>query len=466
MISDDLAYAGLVRQAALVRAGEVSSAELTAGLLERIQALDPGLGAFRAVLAERALDEAAARDRATGDRGPLHGVPVAVKDENDVAGEVTTYGGSAQVSPATADSEVVRRLRAAGAVVIGKTRMSEFGQWPYTESVTYGITRNPWDPARSPGGSSGGSAVAVATGMTAAAVSGDGGGSIRIPAAWCGLYGLKPQRGRVSAAPYDALWGTLGTIGPLTRSVADTAMFYDAVRGTVASDRWRATEPAASYVSALEQPVRRLRIGVTARTTTPGVRVDPQQRRALDETVSLLVDAGHEVEELAGRLPDPTTAFVPQFFGAVRDEAARVERPERLERRTRQTLALARAYPPAVVRWAERRGEALTARVDGLFERYDLLLTPTVPMLPPYAGVLDGLGSVRAALRSTPAIAFTAIWNVAGNPAAAIPAGFTDDGLPLSVQLIGPRNGEPLILQTSAHLESARPWSPHRPPIT
>jgi amidase len=458
-----MAYAGLVRQAALVRAGELSSAELTAGLLERIQALDPGLGAFRTVLAERALAEAAARDGQTGDRGPLHGVPVAVKDENDVAGEVTTYGGSAQVTPASADSEVVRRLRAAGAVIIGKTRMSEFGQWPFTESVTYGITRNPWDPARTPGGSSGGSAVVVATGMTAAAVSGDGGGSIRIPAAWCGLYGLKPQRGRVSAAPYDALWGTLGTIGPLTRSVADTALFYDVVRGTVSSDRWRADEPAASYLSVLDQPVRRLRIGVTARTTTPGVRVDPEQRRVLDETAALLSEAGHDVAELPGRLPDPTAAFVPQFFGSVRDEAARVEHPSRLERRTRQTLALARAYPPALVRWAERRGEALAARVDALFERYDLLLTPTVPMLPPNAGVLDGLGSVRAGLRSTPAIAFTAIWNVAGNPAAALPAGFTSDGLPLSVQLIGPRNGETTILQLSAYLESVRPWADNRP---
>jgi amidase len=465
VISEELAYAGLVRQAELVRSGEVSSVELTAGLLERIQALDPALGAFRAVLAERALDEAAARDRQVADRGPLHGVPVAVKDENDVAGEVTTYGGSAQRTPATQDAEVVRRLRAAGAVVLGKTRMSEFGQWPYTESVAFGITRNPWDTDRSPGGSSGGSAVAVATGMVAAAVSGDGGGSIRIPAAWCGLYGLKPQRGRVSAAPYDALWGTLGTIGPLTRSVADAALFYDVVRGTVPADRWHAAEPPASYAEALREPAGRLQIGVTARSTTPGITPGTAQRRALDETAELLAQAGHHVEELPGRLPDPTAAFVPQFYGSVRDEATRVERPDRLERRTRQTLLLARAYPPAVVRWAERRGEALSARVDELFERYDLLLTPTVPGPPPRTGVLDGLGSLRAALRSTPAIAYTAIWNVAGNPAAAVPAGLSADGLPLSVQLVGPRDGEPVVLRVSAQLESARPWAELRPPL-
>ena len=360
---------------------------------------------------------------------------------------------------------MVRRLRAAGAVVLGKTRMSEFGQWPYTESVAFGITRNPWDTDRSPGGSSGGSAVAVATGMVAAAVSGDGGGSIRIPAAWCGLYGLKPQRGRVSAAPYDALWGTLGTIGPLTRSVADAALFYDVVRGTVPADRWHATEPPASYAEALREPSGRLRIGVTARSTTPGITPDTAQRRALDETAELLSQAGHHVEELPGRLPDPTAAFVPQFYGSVRDEATRVERPDRLERRTRQTLLLARAYPPAVVRWAERRGEALSARVDELFQRYDLLLTPTVPGPPPRTGVLDGLGSLRAALRSTPAIAYTAIWNVAGNPAAAVPAGLSADGLPLSVQLVGPRDGEPDVLRVSAQLESARPWAGLRPPL-
>ena len=465
MISDAVAYAGVIGQAELVRSGELSSVQLTTGLLDRIARLDPGLGAFRLVMAEKALAEAAERDEAAAaDRGPLHGVPVAIKDEIDVAGEVTTYGGSAQRTPAAADAEVVRRLRVAGAVVIGRTRMPEFGQWPFTESVAFGITRNPWDPARTPGGSSGGSAVAVATGMVALGMGGDGGGSIRIPAARCGLFGLKPQRGRVSSAPYDALWGALGTCGPLTRSVADSALVYDVIRGTVAADRWHAPDPATSYTEALRAPLGSLRIGVTTRSTAPGVRLDPRQRTAFEETVALLADLGHHVEELDRRLPDPTVAFLPQYYGAVRDEARLVEAPERLERRTRHTVALSRAFPPPAVRWAERRGEALAARVGELFGRYDVLLTPVVPALPPATGVLDGMGSVRATmLRSRPAVTYTAIWNVAGNPAAAVPAGFTADGLPLSVQLVGPANGEALVLQVAAQLETARPWADRRP---
>lgn len=196
----ELMFQGVAHQAELVRTGKTTSRALVEAALRRIGRTDPVLGAFRVVLAEQALAEADARD-ATAPTGPLHGVPVAVKDELDVAGQVTTFGGSANRTPVAADSEAVRRLRAAGAVVIGKTTMPEFGQWPFTESAAHGHTRNPWDTTRTPGGSSGGSAAAVAAGLIGAALGGDGGGSIRIPAACCGLFGLKPQRGRVSTAP-------------------------------------------------------------------------------------------------------------------------------------------------------------------------------------------------------------------------------------------------------------------------
>lgn len=460
-MADEILYAGLLEQARLVRSGELSSVELTTLVLDRIRAVDPGLGAFRVVSAG-ALDEAAARDAQRDDRGPLHGVPIAIKDENDVAGEVTTYGGSAQSAAAREDSEAVRRLRQAGAVIVGKTRMPEFGQWPYTESVAFGISRNPWDRTRTPGGSSGGSAIAVATGMVAAALGGDGGGSIRIPAAWCGLFGLKPQRGRVSAAPYDALWGTLGTMGPLTRSVADSALFYDVVSGTVDADRWGAAPPPIPYAELLATPLRPLRIGIIRKAGVPGIPVDRSQSSALSETAALLSDLGHDVSEAARRLPNHGPAFMPQYFDAVRDEATHVDHPERLERRTRQNLRVAHAFPAATVRWAARRGDRLAAKADGLFARYDLLLTPTVPTLPPPTGILDGIGWARALWRSTPAVAFTGLWNVTGHPAAAVPAGFSGN-LPLSVQLIGPQDGEGLILQLAAQLEQARPWADRRP---
>ncbi len=210
----DLSVAELARR---TTEKEVSAVEVVEACLARIAERDPALNAFSVVLADQARAEAAERDRtlAAGEApGPLHGVPIAIKEEIDVAGCVTTFGGRANTTPVAADGEVVRRLRAAGAVVIGKTRMPEFGQWPFTESVDGGYTRNPWKPGHTPGGSSGGTAVAVAAGMVPVGIGGDGGGSIRIPSACCGLFGLKPQRGRVTTAPMEHLWWSLGTVGP------------------------------------------------------------------------------------------------------------------------------------------------------------------------------------------------------------------------------------------------------------
>ena len=263
-----------VETARVVAAGEVSAREVVDASLARIASLDPGLNAFSVVLAERARAEADERDaaRAAGEpAGPLHGVPVAIKEEVDVAGCVTTFGGEANSTPVAEDAEVVRRLRAAGAVVVGKTTMPEFGAFPYTESSSRGITRNPWDPTRTPGGSSGGSAVAVSTGMVPVAIGGDGGGSIRIPSACCGLFGLKPQRGRVSTAPHPHLWWALGTAGPLTRTVRDSALVYDVIRGNVEGDLYRAGDTGL-FLEAVRRDPGRLRIGwsVTA----------PRRRRA------------------------------------------------------------------------------------------------------------------------------------------------------------------------------------------
>jgi amidase len=467
-MDDEVFFAGVTGQAALVREGQVSGRELTAACLDRIDALNHRLNAFTNVMREQALAEAAERDDALArgeEPGPLHGVPVAIKEELDVEGQVTTFGGRANVTPASRDAEVVRRLREAGAVVVGKTAMPEFGQWPFTESAVHGLTRNPWDLTRSTGGSSGGTAAAVASGMVPVGMGGDGGGSIRIPSAVCGLFGLKPQRGRVSSDPHEHLWWALGTAGPLTRSVVDSAIVYDVIRGALPADRFGAEGLATSFVEAARAPFVPLRIAWSTKPVTIGVKPDPEHVHAVRATAELLASLGHHVEEVDPGYPDPTAAFVPQFFGGLAVEAAEVEHPERLERRTRETLRLGSWVRPRVVEWAIRQGEKVAAKANRVFATYDLLLTPVIAPRPPRVGVLDGAGALRAALRSQPMIAYTALWNVTGNPAASVPAGFGSDGLPLAVQLVGRLNDEATILTVAAQLEQARPWADVRPAI-
>ena len=445
---------------AAIRAGTTTARAVTEASLARITEADGELNAFSVVLRERALAEADARDaaRATGEEpGPLHGVPVAIKEELDVAGCVTTFGGRGNSTPVAADAEVVRRLRAAGAVVVGKTRMPEFGAWPYTESAAYGATRNPWDTTRTPGGSSGGTAVAVASGMVPVGMGGDGGGSIRIPSAMCGLFGLKPQRGRVTTAPHPHLWWSLGVVGPLTRTVLDSAIVHDVIDGSLDGDRWRAGE-VGSLVAAARREPGRLRIGWSTKPVTLGVRPEPSHVSAVEDAARLLAELGHDVVEVDPRYPDPTLAFVPQFFAGIRTEADDVEHYGRLERRTRTTYRLGGWVGDGVVEKALAATERVSAKANRVFDQVDVLLTPTTAHRPPEVGVLDGVGPVGAALRSMPAIAYAAIWNVAGNPAAAVPRGLADDGLPLSVQLVGPTDGEEVLVSLAAQLEAADPW--------
>ncbi|MGQ4599385.1 amidase [Nocardia sp. R6R-6] len=455
----DVVASGVLQQRELLAQGVVSARQLVEATLDGIEAA-ADIGAFTRVLRVEARAEAAERDRerAAGDPvGPLHGVPIAVKDEFHVAGVVTTFGSRANTTPAAADAEMVRRLRAAGAIIIGKTTMPEFGQWPFTESSTFGMTHNPWDRTRSTGGSSGGSAAAVAAGLVPAAIGGDGGGSIRIPSACCGLFGLKPQRGRVSIAPNEHLWWALGAAGPLTRDVLDSAIIYDVIRGSTPTDRFRAPDPAISFEAAARTPARPLRIGYSMKSPTPLGRLDPLHVRAVLDTAKLLAELGHAVLEIDPDYPDTTFAFFPQFYGGVRAELPRLDHPELLERRTKQTVALGAWARRPVIEWAIRRGEVVTRKVDRIFTECDLLLTPTIAIRPPRLGVLDGANTVRAQLASIPMVAYTALWNVAGNPAAAVPVGVGEDGLPLSVQLVGPTNGETAILPVAAQLEQARP---------
>ena len=459
----DLSYAGVAGQAAAIAAGEVTSESLTRAALDRINLLQPKLNAFAEVLTDASLAEAAQRDKAPKrGRGLLHGVPVGIKEELDVAGTITTFGGAANESPAKADGEVVRRLRDAGAVIIGKTCMPEFGQWPFTESETTGITRNPWDTARTPGGSSGGTAVAVAAGLVAAAIGGDGGGSIRIPSSCCGLYGLKPSRGRVPAAPMQHLWWSLGTVGPLTRSVLDSATVYDVISGSMPSDLFQAPPPD-SFVEAARREPGRLRIGWSTRPVARGVRPHEEVVAAVHDTAKTLTELGHDVREIEPHYPDPTVPFSTLFLAGVKDEAAMVERPDLLEPRTKQALALARFITDSRTRKAMRAGERVAEKANRIFDDVDVLLTPTIAHLPQRTPVLGRGGAPAAMLRSVPMVAYTGLWNLTGNPAASCPVVISRGGLPIGIQLVGRLYDETTLVSLSAQLETAIGWTARRP---
>jgi amidase len=460
MDATDLAFAGIARQAELVRAGEVTPRELVELYVERIERIDPQLNTVHTLYAERALleaDQAAGRLGAGGaEERPLLGVPILVKDNIDIGGEVTAHGTGANDRPAPADAEVVRRLRAAGAIVLGKTHLPELAQWPFTESATWGVTRNPWDFVRSPGGSSGGSGAAVAAGLAGAAVATDGAGSIRIPAACCGLFGLKPQRGRVPTAPDDDPWQGLSTVGCLTRSVRDTALYLDVV-----ADR---SDGEPSFAEAAVHEPGRLRIACSTKNYlfAPLAR---EPREAYETTIELLRSLGHEVEPCDPPYADVIAEIAPRYLRGIADDAARLPHPERLERRTRAMARMGRLLPDAVVQRARTRERTTTERLGQVFAGHDVLLTPALAALPLPVGRYEGRGApwtFNGVTRFTP---YTPPWNHTGQPAASVPTGFTPDGVPLAVQLVGRPGDEATLLSLAAQLEAARPWADRRPAI-
>src|SRR4051794_26182288 len=298
-MSDDLAFVGAAKQAEMVRAGEVSPTELVQLCLDRIARLDPQLNSFRKVFAEKALleaEQAEARLKA-GDERPLLGVPIAIKDEVDVAGEINTHGTDAFTEPAREDSEMVRRLREAGAIVIGLTLLPELAICGFTESATYGVTRNPWDPQRSPAGSSGGSAAAVAAGLVPIASAGDGGGSIRLPAASCGLFGIKPSRGRASLAPLTEGWRGMAVLGSVSRNVRDSALWLDIISGG-SSEAEAPLPPERPYVESAQTPPGKLRVAYSTlapRAIAPPT-VSEEAKQAVADAAGFLSSLGHQVE--------------------------------------------------------------------------------------------------------------------------------------------------------------------------
>lgn len=448
-------YVGLtaLELAGLVQAGKARPSDIVAEHLRQIEAAEPEIHAFLSVRGEKATDEARKLDGSKDLKDlPLAGVPVGIKDSVDVEGEPTRLGSLATADrPAAADDELVTRLKRAGCIVMGKTRQPELAYIHATES-NFGVTRNPWNLDRSPGGSSGGSSAAVASAELPIAQASDGGGSIRIPAAYCGLFGIKPGPGVVPIpGGMPRHWYGLSQWGPLATTVADAALTMDVLAGTT---RFRDPRP----------PPGPLRIAVSTRTPTPLARAEAELRQVVDDTADALRGAGHQVT-----IADPpygqrlALAYLHRFAAGLAEEVEQHHmRFDRLEPRTQRLVRLGRYFLKHRPVPADGL-EPVVERFTAWFSEYDVLVTPTTARaFAPAAGWLD-INWVKFLDMGAKQAPMTQAWNLAGFPAASIPGGLTADGFPLGVQVVAPRGGEELVLSVCAQLEQLQPWPRHAP---
>jgi amidase len=474
----DLMFRPATELAEMVRAGEVSARELVQVSLDRIEELNPRLNAFVDVDGERAL--AAAAQIEPGDERPFAGVPTAVKNNRPVAGLRTTIGcAPLERNISRHDSNVARRLKEAGFVIVGTTTLPEYGILPVTEARLFGPTRNPWDLERTPGGSSGGSAAAVASGMVPVAHGNDGGGSIRIPAACCGLVGLKPARGRISVAP-ERGEAPLDVDGMLTRTVADSAALLDVLAGYEPGDvAWAPppSEPFASAATRAASPPTRLRIAVTTTPPLADATIDPICVRAAQDAAGLLCSLGHEVEEVE---PPWQIEGLSQLFGGVFSihiatnilyseiVAARELVAEDMEPMSWAIYQMTKQIDSIQGLGMEIQLQAITRRLVQYLAPYDVLLTPALGERPLPLGTLDTAAPdpMSTFTRSAYFTPFTAIFNASGQPAIALPLYRGEDGLPLAVQLVGRPADEATLLSLARQLEIAAPWAQRRPPVS
>ncbi|MEU1338193.1 amidase [Streptomyces sp. NPDC005827] len=458
--------AGLAESVRALAAGEVTSRQLVEACLARIEATQDSLNAFRIVRTSAALAEADAADRelADGVRRPLLGVPVAVKDDMDVAGEPTAFGCRGDFPPVAEDGEAVRRLRAAGAVIIGKTNTCELGQWPFTEGPAFGDTRNPWQLQYTPGGSSGGSAAAVAAGLVPAALGSDGAGSVRIPASWTHLVGIKPQRGRISTWPRGESFQGITVNGTLARTVADAALLLDAASGNHPQDPHQ--PPRLTLADAVGRDPGRLRIALSLKPpfTALPARLQPDVRARVVELAEKLAALGHTVEEADPPYGQIGLSFMPRATVGIAERVREAPHPRLLDKRTLEAARLGRLLGGVPLRAARRAEAGLRRRIGGFFTSYDVVLAPTTAAPPPRIGALLGLGQFATDRAMIAACPYAWPWNVLGWPGVNVPAGFVGDGLPVGAQLLGPADSEPLLVSVAAQLEAALRWHEHWPP--
>jgi len=463
---EELAFASAARQAELVREKQVSPVELVETYLGRIERLDPALNCFVLVAGERALEQARAAEEAVmrgGSLPPFHGVPVSIKDILSTARVRSTRGSRAFVDeiPASDDNDVAR-LGAAGFVMLGKTNTPELAIYPWTEPELFGPTRNPWNTELTPGGSTGGGGAALAAGLCPVSEGTDGGGSIRCPASCCGVFGIKPSRGRVSCAPrFGELIGGFMTLGPLTRTVQDAAGVLDALSGYVAGDPYWASSPERPFVREVGQDPGRLRVGLVTRSALGEVHADCVA--ATEDAAALLEELGHSVSPTELELTEGLVRdFQTIWFASL--AATQVPDWSKTESKTQEQADLGRGIPAPDYLQALAALRSFSRRVVSMWEDYDLLLTPTLAQPLFKIGTPKSFPAAEMLEKRFEFSPFTPVFNITGQPAASLPLWWNSDEVPIGVQLVGPPAGEAVLFRVSSQLEEARPWQQRRPP--
>jgi amidase len=463
MNSTDLAFTPALELAELIRRREVSPLELVEIYLERIQRLNPQLGSYFTVTADLAIADAKAKTElltTTSELPPFFGVPIAIKDLNAVAGVTCTYGNPALLNNIpTYDDGVVTLIKNAGFILLGKTATSELGSYPYTEPFGFPPARNPWNLEYTPGGSSGGAAAAVAAGLCAVAQGSDGGGSIRGPAACCGLVGIKPARGRVTHAPVGDRLAGIATNGPIGRTVADAAALLDVMSGYVTGDPYWLPQPQPSFLAATQEKLSNLRIAFST-SVPPLGEADANCQQGVLQTVKLLEQFGHQITEQHLDLTDLVQPFQIVWQASVGASGLPAEALQPLNRFLLARTGSAGEYLQAVAQM-----QVLSRQIVAFFEHIDVLVLPVYLHSPIKVGAWADLSPEETFENIIRWIAPCPVANATGLPAIAIPAGFDSNGLPISVQLIGKPADESTLISLAAQLETANPWLHRRPAV-
>jgi len=469
MANDELCWMSAAALAAAIKRKKLSPVEVTRAVLDRIERVNPRLNAYVTITDDQAIRDARAAERAVGKRGarlgPLHGVPFSTKDLVITKGVRTTFGTRFYADHVpTEDAPMVARMKAAGGIQLGKTNTPTFGWIGATHNLVFGITRNPWNTDRTPGGLSGGASAAVAAGLGPVAIGTDGGGSIRIPASCAGIFGHKASYGRIPVYPPSGAW-SLSHIGPMTRTVEDAALMMNACAGPDERDQYSLPADGIDYVKALKGSLKGLRIGWSPDLGFARV-VDPEVEATCAKAARRFRELGAKVDEARLGWPSPKAAWEAVFCGGIATRMAPyLDRPNDIDPGLLPIIQDAVKWPAS--RYVQAWFDRLTwyDHVRRYFETHDLLLTPTIATPPFKVGLDNPLEIAGRPVEAYDWIPFTFPFNLTGNPAASVPCGFTKDGLPIGLQVVGRRFDDVTVLRAAAGFEKLAPWADRKPAI-